>query len=75
METGTFPFETSCLLVLVDAVLPPVSSLAFSCVAPVFQIAEYQDDTEVHVAVVVSELVTAAESFHREYAAASLVVV
>ena len=30
---------------------------------------------EVHVAVVVSELVTAAESFHREYAAASLVVV
>lgn len=69
METGIFPFETSCLLVLVDAVLPPVSSLAFSCVAPVFQIAE------VHVAVVVSELVTAAESFHREYAAASLVVV
>lgn len=71
METGIFPFETSCLLVLVDAVLPPVSSLAFSCVAPVFQIA----GTEVHVAVVVSELVTAAESFHREYAAASLVVV
>lgn len=30
---------------------------------------------EVHVAVVASELVTAAESFHREYAAASPVVV